>query len=83
MLIDIQNSRELALKNVQIELLDLASKRAAQVDIYFSSLAQIPRTLAATLTADKTLDEENFEALLHEVLNEFPRTIGLGIARTR
>ena len=80
MLIDVHDRRRDAIYNVQAHLQNLAGKQAAQVDIYFSSIAQIPRTLAATLSADQTLDEANFETMLRETLKTFPRLIGLCVA---
>ena len=80
MAIDIGNSRAAALRNVQIDLRDTVSRHAAQVDSYFSSAAQIPKTLAATLSAEQTLNEGDFEAILREKLQTFPRLVGIGIA---
>ena len=80
MTIDVRNSREDAIYNIQSHLSDQVSKHAAQVDIYFTAIAQIPRTLATTLSADQSLDEANFETILRENLKAFPRFIGLGIA---
>jgi len=80
MVIDVRNRSEDAIDNVQIDLQNLVGKHAAQVDIYFSSIAQIPKTLAATLSAKQTLNEANFESIIRENLHTFPRLIGLCIA---
>jgi len=80
MMIDMRNSRTEAITNVQIHLQDLVGKQAAQVDIYFSSIAQIPRTLSAALSAGSTPDGENLEAILRETLQTFPRLIGMCVA---
>src|SRR5215469_6312279 len=80
MMIDIRNSREDALQNVQLHLMDTVRKNAAQVDTYFSSAAQIPRMLAATIAASRTLGEEDYDVLLREILTTFPRIVGSCIA---
>jgi sigma-B regulation protein RsbU (phosphoserine phosphatase) len=79
MTIDVRNSRDDALQNVQVQLQSLVGKHAERGDAYFEAVAQVPRTIAATLSADQTLDEEHFESTLREILQTFPRLIGLGI----
>ena len=60
--------------------MELASKRAAHIDIFSSSVAQIPRTLSAILSVKQVQCEKDVDALIREVLKTFPRPIGSCIA---
>ena len=80
MMIDIRNSREDAIHNVQVHLMDLVNKNAALVDTYFIAAAQIPQMLSAIVATDRMQDGEDYDALLREMLTTFPRLVGSCIA---
>ena len=80
MVIDVRNSRKKALENVRTQLSDLVEKRAALIDIPFSTAAQIPNILATSLTVTPAQTKEDVDTLIREVLKKFPRPVGVCVA---
>jgi sigma-B regulation protein RsbU (phosphoserine phosphatase) len=75
-----RRNRDEAIRHVESRLVELVGKHAAQIDGDFFAASKIPETLAGMLSVDTTQNEEDFEAIIREVLTSSPRFIGMCIA---
>jgi len=74
------HNREEAIGNVKSLLAERVAKHAAQIDGDFFAASKIPETLANMLSVDQTQNEEDFDAIIREVLESSPKLIGMCIA---